>query len=108
MKTKIIYWLLMILTAAPNIMFSQDELSDILKAYPDWKTNFNKKTIDMGELMSGGPPKDGIPAISKPKFETQEQAGDWLEDNEPVIGLEINGVARAYPLSILIWHEIAK
>ena len=88
-------------------MFAQSELSEILKAYPDWKTNFDKKTIDIGELMSGGPPKDGIPAIFKPKFETQEQAGEWLDDKEPVIGLEINGEAKAYPLSILIWHEIA-
>ena len=78
-----------------------------LKAYPDWQTNFDKKTIDIRELMSGGPPKDGIPAIFIPKFETQSEAGDWLDDKEPVIALEIEGEAKAYPLSILIWHEIA-
>ncbi|NNG26336.1 MAG: DUF3179 domain-containing protein, partial [Ignavibacteriaceae bacterium] len=74
---------------------------------PDWQTNFDKKTIDIGELVSGGPPKDGIPAIFIPKFETQSEAGDWLDDKEPVIALEIEGEAKAYPLSILIWHEIA-
>jgi hypothetical protein len=97
----------MFLTVTPITMFAQSELSEILKAYPDWKTNFDKKTINIGELMSGGPPKDGIPAIFTPKFETQDEASEWLDDKEPVIGLEINGESKAYPLSILIWHEIA-
>ena len=91
----------------PLAMFAQDDLSEILKAYPDWQTNFNNKTIDLAELMSGGPPKDGIPAIFIPKFETQSEAANWLDDKEPVIALEIEGEAKAYPLSILIWHEIA-
>ena len=97
----------MYLMTTPITLFAQSELSEILKAYPDWQTNFDKKIIKLAELMSGGPPKDGIPAIFKPKFETQEQAAAWLDDKEPVIGLEINGEAKAYPLSILIWHEIA-
>ena len=88
-------------------LIAQDGLSEILKAYPDWQTNFDKKTIDLGELISGGPPKDGIPAIFIPKFESLDEAGDWLDDKEPVIALEIEGEAKAYPLSILIWHEIA-
>ena len=91
----------------PVAMLAQDGLSEILKAYPDWQTNFDKKNIDLDELMSGGPPKDGIPAIFVPKFEIQSEAGEWLDDKEPVIALEINGEAKAYPLSILIWHEIA-
>jgi hypothetical protein len=107
MKSIKIFCLLMFLTVTPITMFAQSGLSEILKAYPDWKTNFDKKTIDIGELMSGGPPKDGIPAIFTPKFETQDEASEWLDDKEPVIGLEINGESKAYPLSILIWHEIA-
>lgn len=99
--------LLILISTASFSMFAQDDISEILKAYPDWQTNFDKKIIEFDELMSGGPPKDGIPAIFKPKFETQEQANDWLDDKEPVIGLEINGDAKAFPLSILIWHEIA-
>lgn len=86
---------------------AQNGLDEILKAYPDWLTNFDKKIIELDELMSGGPPKDGIPAIFKPNFETFDEASDWLEDNEPVISLEVENEARAYPLSILIWHEIA-
>ena len=102
-----IVWLLCLLIVMSYTTFAQDGLAEILKAYPNWQTNFDKKTIDLSELMSGGPPKDGIPAIFTPNFETQLEAGDWLSDNEPVIALEIDGEAKAYPLSILIWHEIA-
>ncbi len=93
----------------PLNLFAQedDELSHILRAYPDWKTNFDKRAIDISELISGGPPKDGIPAIIKPKLISIEEASDWLDDVEPVIAVEINGEAKAYALSILIWHEIA-
>ncbi|MBT8386905.1 MAG: DUF3179 domain-containing protein [Ignavibacteria bacterium] len=73
----------------PPAMFAQEDLSEILKAYPDWQTNFDKKTIELGELMSGGPPKDGIPAIFISKFETQVEAANWLDDKEPVIALEL-------------------
>ncbi len=69
------------------------------------KTDFNQTSIDFAEIMSGGPPKDGIPSIDKPKFVDLEKLSG-LGAMEPVIGLEINGDARAYPLGILIWHEI--
>ncbi len=71
--------------------------------WPD--TDFTKSSIDYGEVLSGGPPKDGIPSIDDPKFiAVAEMSG--LEDSEPVIGLAINGDARAYPLRVLTWHEI--
>jgi hypothetical protein len=107
MKSLKITGLFYLLTVISFSASAQDDLSEILKAYPNWQTNFNKRTIDLSELISGGPPKDGIPAIFTPKFESQIEASDWLSDNEPVIALEIDGEARAYPLSILIWHEIA-
>jgi hypothetical protein len=107
MKSLKIMWLFCLLIVISYSTLAQDGLSEILKAYPNWQTNFNKRTIDLSELMSGGPPKDGIPAIFIPKFETQTEASDWLDDKEPVISLEIDEEAKAYPLSILIWHEIA-
>jgi hypothetical protein len=58
------------------------------------------------ELVSGGPPKDGIPAIDHPKFETVEQAGRWLSKREPLAVVDLNGEVKAYPLQILMWHEI--
>jgi hypothetical protein len=73
--------------------------------WENWKTDFSKTNIPFNEVMSGGPPKDGIPAIDEPLFVTVEEAS--LDDREPVIGFEYNGDARAYPLSILMWHEIA-
>jgi hypothetical protein len=70
------------------------------------KTDFSKHSVEWHEILSGGPPKDGIPSIDRPKFKPAE-AETQLSDTEPVIGLELNGDARAYPLRILIWHEIA-
>ena len=72
-----------------------------------WRTDFSKRSVPLSEIRSGGPPKDGIPAIDRPRFESVRKADRWLEDREPVIVYEHDGDARAYPLQILIWHEIA-
>ncbi len=73
----------------------------------EWpRTDFSRHSIDYGEIFSGGPPKDGIPAIDNPSFLPQAEVTD-LADTEPVVGLIINGDARAYPLRVLMWHEIA-
>lgn len=58
------------------------------------------------KLRSGGPPKDGIPSIDKPKFETAAEANNWLKPDDLVLGFFHKGQARAYPLRILNWHEI--
>ena len=71
------------------------------------KTNFDKRIVDLSEIMSGGPPRDGTPAVEEPRYTSTEDAGEWLDPDEPVIAAEIDGEARAYPLQILIWHEIA-
>jgi Protein of unknown function (DUF3179) len=70
-----------------------------------WRTDFSKRSVSLDEFMSGGPAKDGIPAVDDPKFVAVEDA-DFLEDREPVIELVLDGDARAYPIQILIWHEI--
>lgn len=72
----------------------------------EWKTNFKKSSVPLEQIRSGGPPKDGIPPIDKPKFEAVAEAGKWLKPKEPVVFLERGGDTRAYPLQILIWHEI--
>ncbi len=71
-----------------------------------WKTDFSKTSIDYSEVMSGGPPKDGIPALDRPIFISVAD-DKALSERDPVITLEINGEAKAYPLRVLIWHEIA-
>jgi len=63
------------------------------------------------EILTGGPPKDGIPALINPKTESVHEAGRWLRPDDEVLGIVINGGTRAYPLRayplrILNWHEI--
>jgi hypothetical protein len=73
----------------------------------EWpRTDFSRATVPLAEIQSGGPPKDGIPAIDRPRFESFASADRWLHPQEPVIALEIADDARAYPLQILIYHEI--
>lgn len=71
-----------------------------------WKTNFGKRTVSFSEIISGGPPKDGIAALDDPQFMTVEAADGHYFDNEPVVFFQHQNDARAYPLQILIWHEI--
>ncbi len=59
------------------------------------------------EILSGGVPRDGIPPIDNPSFESIEAASGWLAPQSPVIALEVDGIARAYPLAVLTQHEIA-
>jgi hypothetical protein len=95
--------------AAPQevaILTEDDRPSRLRAATSGWATNWNKHTINYNELLSGGPPRDGIPSIDDPQFISPDAAGEWLADNEPVIALEIGDEARAYPLQILTWHEI--
>ncbi len=73
----------------------------------EWrKTDFSKSIVNIEEIESGGPPKDGIPSIDRPKFISIEQANQWLNSQEPVIVLTLEGQTRAYPIQILIYHEI--
>ena len=81
-------------------------LSGVRFSTRGWKTNFANARIPLSEIESGGPPRDGIPPVDQPKFLSPADAGAWLKDEEPVIAFELNGDARAYPLQILIWHEI--
>lgn len=72
----------------------------------EWpKTDFSKHSVDYQEIIGGGPPRDGIPSIDMPSFEPLADVSGY-RGSEPVIGLEINGDRRAYPLGILTWHEI--
>ena len=63
------------------------------------------RTIDAAEIQAGGPPRDAIPALRDPRF-VPAAASQW-DDDEIVIGVALGGEARAYPLSILVWHELA-
>ncbi|RMF29303.1 MAG: DUF3179 domain-containing protein, partial [Chloroflexi bacterium] len=71
-----------------------------------FRTDFSKHSVPYDEILSGGPPKDGIPAIDAPQFVSVEEADAWLKPQEPVIFFQMGDDARAYPIQILIWHEI--
>ncbi len=70
------------------------------------RTDFSKHAVPIEEIRSGGPGKDGIPSIDDPRFHSVSEIGEDVAPTEPVIGLVIDGDARAYPLQILTWHEI--
>ena len=71
-----------------------------------WSTDFSKHTVPLEEISSGGPPKDGIPAIDRPRFVSVDDADAWMSNGEPVALLQQDGETKVYPLQILIWHEI--
>ncbi len=90
------FWLAMSAAQAQSFPFARD--------WPN--TDFDNSVINLAEIRSGGVPKDGIPSIDHPEFVSVESAVKWLNPREPVIVLDVLGEAKAYPLQILIWHEI--
>jgi hypothetical protein len=72
----------------------------------EWpNTDFDKTSVNYVDVLSGGPPKDGIPSIDNPEFWPVEDI-KGLEEHEPVISVTIGGETKAYPVRILTWHEI--
>lgn len=71
----------------------------------DWKTDFSKSSIDIHELVDGGMGRDGIKPIDSPQFVPIADI-DWLGERSPVIILEMGEDVRAYPLAVLMRHEI--
>jgi hypothetical protein len=67
--------------------------------------NLNRASVPKDEIRAGGPPRDGIPAIDEPRFTAADGAG-FLAPGDRVLGVVRNGVAKAYPVRILNWHEI--
>ncbi|HKJ86777.1 MAG TPA: DUF3179 domain-containing (seleno)protein, partial [Spirochaetia bacterium] len=70
-----------------------------------FSTDFSRSIVPESEILSGGPPKDGIPAIDDPSFVAVESV-DWVGENEPVIVVSADGDTHLYPLQILTYHEI--
>lgn len=71
-----------------------------------WETNFAVHSVPYTEIVPGGPPRDGIPPIDNPVFFVATDVPHYMREQEPVISLEIDGAAKAYPLVMLIRHEI--
>ncbi|MCH9045093.1 MAG: DUF3179 domain-containing protein [SAR324 cluster bacterium] len=94
------------LLVVPALLYSQGFDASRTWRYEWPKTDFSKHSVDFKEILSGGPPKDGIPPVDNPKFVAVREAESWLQEQEPVLVFEHGGEVRAYPLQILIWHEI--
>jgi uncharacterized protein DUF3179 len=71
-----------------------------------WRTDFARHSVSLTSILPGGPPPDGIPPIDHPRYTSIAQPARFLAPREPVIAVQVNGQARAYPIQILIWHEI--
>ena len=91
---------------------SQSSLDDGLNvSTAGWTTDFTKHSVPLSDFLSGGPPRDGIPPIDTPKYVSQADADGWLDAREPVIAVALEQpdaaiLTRAYPLQIMVWHEI--
>ena len=67
--------------------------------------DLNGVLIPADEILSGGPPKDGIPAIDKPVF-VKASLARLMRDDDRVLAITHNGISKAYPVLIMNWHEI--
>lgn len=101
--TQMIYRLQVLWLVAMTTVFAP-----IARADPPIRVNgfdLSSLTVPRQDVAGGGPPRDGIPALTDPAFIRAAQA-TWLHDDARVLGVVLNGVAKAYPLDILAWHEI--
>ena len=69
-----------------------------------WSTDISQRIIELDELTRGQV-KDGIPSIDDPQFISVNEV-NFLGEREPVVSFQLGDEARAYPLQILMWHEI--
>ncbi len=65
-----------------------------------------RHSIRLEEIQSGGPPKDGIPSLTDPEFVSIREGNRFLAAEDRVLGVVHEGVAKAYPIKILNWHEV--
>jgi hypothetical protein len=93
-------------TSDPSRGAEQGDREDVPSALDNpADPSFPEPLIDLDELVSGGPPPDGIPPIDDPQFQPASEV-DWLTGPEPVLSLTVDGETRAYPLQVMTWHEI--
>lgn len=92
---------------SPAFRLGDDRPPNLAEITADWDTDWSIHSIDLREIQSGGVPRNAIPALDHPATESIGEAATWLDDREPVIAVFVGSEARAYPLQVLTWHEIA-
>ena len=84
--------------------FGGNEIAFSLAGWAE--TDFCRTGVDFGEIVSGGQPRDGIPPIDAPVYESADSASAWVESGWPVLVIVVSERALAFPLPILLWHEV--
>ncbi|MCZ6679600.1 MAG: DUF3179 domain-containing protein [Candidatus Poribacteria bacterium] len=90
---------------APQQAVEEKPSQRLLSFFPEFFPDNVEHSIPLDKIFHGGPPKDGIPALTNPKA-IPAQVADYLQDTDLVLGITVNGESRAYPWRILNWHEI--
>ncbi len=104
-KTLLIILALFMLTACTTVEDTEVQQAPAVDGYY-YDDEGNPWLIDPDKVLAGGPSKDGIPSIDNPVYTDVWSADEWIADNELVLALTYEGVTRAYPLQILVFHEI--
>ena len=73
--------------------------------FPLTAFNLDNAVVPQNEILSGGPPKDGIPALLNPIFIGPSEA-DFLKPDDRIIGVKLGAEAKAYAIKVLNWHEV--
>lgn len=84
--------------------FGGNEIAFSLAGWSE--TDFCRHLVDFGEIVSGGQPRDGIPPIDAPVYETADSASAWVESGWPVLVIVGSERVLAFPLPVLLWHEV--
>jgi cytochrome c biogenesis protein CcdA/peroxiredoxin len=96
--------------AGPEVIVEANpDLPATLAGLRGWNTDFGRRTIDLNELVAGirsSDPRDVIPPLDFPEYETVAAASEWLEGREPGVLIEIGDDVRFFPLRIMTFHEI--
>lgn len=100
---RLLAFLAVLVTQISRLSYADAVPGDWRDEWP--KTDFSKATVALDEIMSGGPPRDGIPSIDQPQFDTASHV-NGLRPDEMVISFSQGIDVRAYPLRIMMWHEI--
>ena len=86
----------------PEVSFPQTPIPPNTPNQP----NTSDWLIPVNEVFDGGPGQDGIPSIDQPQFWGAADGDNFLDPNDLIVGVNYDGIARAYPHEILDWHEI--
>jgi hypothetical protein len=79
-----------------------------------YRFDLSRLAVPIGRIVASGGVKDGVPALTAPASWTladlaaaaKKRRGKILVSGDRVVGVEIGGQRRAYPLRFLVWHEV--